>query len=218
MNLRDAVGLTDSSLWMAVRAMQVLLVGIAGYALVTVNFGLLANAVLPLLVTLTPEFVAWRYDHTMSGGLALWIATAAFLHSVGALGPYKWIGWYDQVTHTLSATLVAGVGYALVQALDESSDSVEFPPEFRFLFIVLFVVAFGVVWEIAEFASGGLASLVGGEAVLAQYGMSDIVLDLVFNGLGAVAVALWGTGYFDGVADVFSRGVAGVFGREEEES
>ncbi|NHN46061.1 hypothetical protein G9464_00420 [Halostella sp. JP-L12] len=217
MKLRDALGLTDSSLWLAVRAMQVLLVGVAGYAIVTFDLGLLANAVLPLLVTLTPEFVEWRYDHTMSPGLGLWIAAAAFLHTVGALGPYRWIGWYDQVTHTLSATLVAGVGYALVEALDESSSAVDFPPKFRFVFIVLFVVAFGVVWEIAEFASGGLASLFGGQAVLAQYGMRDIVLDLVFNGLGAVAVALWGTGYFDGVATVLSRGVAGVFGRQGED-
>ena len=217
MKLRDALGLTDSSLWLAVRAMQVLLVGVAGYALVTFDLGLLANAVLPLLVSFTPEFVEWRYGHTMGGGLALWIATAAFLHTVGALGPYQSVGWYDQVTHTLSATLVAGVGYALVEALDESSDAVDFPSEFRFVFIVLFVVAFGVVWEIAEFASGGLASLVGGQAVLAQYGMRDIVLDLVFNSLGAVAVALWGTGYFDGLATVLSRGVAGVFGRQGED-
>ncbi|WP_135821729.1 hypothetical protein [Halostella litorea] len=216
MNLRDAVGLPDGVLWLVVRGMQVALAGIAGYALVTVDPGLLVNAVLPLAVSFTPELVEWRYDHEMGGGLALWIATAAFLHTVGALGPYQWIGWYDQVTHTLSATLVAGVGYAVVRALDESSDAVDFPAEFRFLFILLFVLAFGVVWEIAEFASGGLASLVGGDAVLAQYGKRDIVLDLTFNTLGAVAVALWGTGYFDGVATVLSRGIDGAFGRQED--
>ena len=217
MNLRDATGLTDSSLWYVVRAMQLGLVGIATYGIVDLNVALTVNALLSLSVTLAPEFVRWRYDHTMDASLALWISTAAFLHSIGALGPYENVPGYDIITHTLTATLVAGVGYAVVAALDESSGAVEFPPKFRFLFIVIFVLAFGVVWEIAEFAAGGVGALLGGEEVLTQYGMRDTVLDLVFDGLGAVAVALWGTGAFDGVATVFSRGVAGVFGRREDE-
>jgi len=216
-NLRDATGLTDSSLWYVVRAMQLGLIGIATYGLVTVDLALTVNALLSLSVTLAPEFVKWRYGHTMDASLALWISTAAFLHSIGALGPYESVPGYDIITHTLTATLVAGVGYALVEALDESSDAVDFPSEFRFLFIVVFVLAFGVVWEIAEFAAGGVGTLLGGQEVLTQYGMRDTVLDFVFDGLGAVAVALWGTGAFDGVATVLSRGVAGVFGRQGED-
>lgn len=179
------------------RGMQLALVAVTVYAGVTTQFGLLANAGVSLLVTLLPEAIERRSDHSVGSGLALWISTAAFLHAVGALGPYQSIPWYDQVAHTVSATLVAGAGYAVVDALDRSSADVEFPAEFRFLFILVFVLAFGVLWEIAEFASGGLASLIGGEAVLAQYGMDDIVLDLLFNGIGALLVALWGTGYFD---------------------
>jgi len=114
------------------------------------------------------------------------------LHAVGTLGPYERFGWYDSVTHTVSATLVAGVGYAVVDALDQSAESVDVPGEFRFLFILIFVLAFGVLWEISEFASAGLASIVGGEPVLAQYGTSDIVFDLLYNAFGALLVALWG--------------------------
>jgi hypothetical protein len=218
MNLRDAIGLTDSSLWLTVRALQTGLVGITGYGLVTLDLALAANGFLPLLVSLTPEFVERRYGHTMGAGLALWIATAASLHAIGALGPYETVPGYDTITHTLTATLVAGVAYAIVEAVDESTDAVICPPKFRFLFIVIFVLAFGVLWEIGEFTAGGAATLFGGEEVLTQYGMRDTILDLVFDGLGAVAVALWGTGYFDGVATVLSRGVASVFGRQREES
>lgn len=213
MNLRDVVGLTDSSLWYAVRVMQLGLVGIVLYGLLTLDLALTVNGLLSLLVTLTPEFVTWRYDHTMDPSLGLWIATAAFLHSIGALGPYESVPGYDIITHTLTATLVAGLAYAIVQALDQSSDAVEFPPSFRFLFIVIFVLAFGVIWEIAEFAAGGIGTLLGGQEVLTQYGMRDTALDLLFDGLGAVIVALWGTGAFDGVATVFSRGIDDVFGR-----
>jgi uncharacterized membrane protein YjdF len=74
-----------------------------------------------------------------------------------------------------------------------------------FVFILIFVLAFGVLWEILEFASGGVAGIVGGEAVLAQYGERDIVLDLVFNTVGALLVAALGTDYLRDVARAVAR-------------
>lgn len=203
------LGLSERRCWQAVRLLQGALAVLAGYAVITVDAGLFVNVTVPLALTLTPALVRREFGHGMGGGLALWIATAAFLHAAGAIGLYAWAGWYDQLTHTVSATLVAGVGYAVVDALDRSSSAVEFPPQFRFAFIVVFVLAFGVAWEILEFASGGLASLFGGEALLAQYGTDDIAFDLLFNAVGAVLVGLWGTGYFDGIARVISTRVRG---------
>jgi hypothetical protein len=75
--------------------------------------------------------------------------------------------------------------------------------------VLVFVLAFGVLWEILEFATGGVASIVGGEPVLAQYGTRDIVLDLVFNTVGAVLVATLGT---DRLGDV-ARGLAQALAR-----
>ncbi|WP_276254200.1 hypothetical protein [Halomontanus rarus] len=199
------LGLSASRCWHAVRLIQGLLALVVGYALFTLEFGLVVNAAIPLAVTFLPALVRREFEYEMGAGLALWIATAAFLHAVGALGPYELFGWYDSITHTVSATLVAGVGYAVVDALDQSAESVDVPGEFRFVFILVFVLAFGVLWEIGEFASAGLASVVGGEPVLAQYGTNDIVFDLLYNAVGALLVAVWGTGYFDGVAGLVGR-------------
>lgn len=209
-NSDSVLGLPERRCWLAVRLLQGVLALVVGYAVVTVELGLVVNAAIPLALTFLPVAIRRQFGHEMGGGLALWIATAAFLHGVGALGPYGAIGWYDQLTHTVSATLVAGAGYAVVDALDRSARGVDFPSEFRFVFIVIFVLAFGVAWEILEFASGGLSTLVGGEPVLAQYGTDDIALDLLFNAFGAVLVALWGTGYFDGIARVFTRQLGGA--------
>lgn len=216
MNLREAVGVSEARLRLAVRAIRVLLVAISAYGLVTLDLALAVNGVLPLLISLVPAAVAWRYDHSMSVGLELWVSVAAFLHAVGALGPYQFVPGYDTVTHTLTATLVAGVAYAVVVALDESSSAVRFPPEFRFLFILVFVLAFGVIWEIGEFAAGGAATLLGGDEILTQYGIHDTALDLVFDGVGGLIVALWGTGHFRQVATLFSESVAGALGRRED--
>jgi hypothetical protein len=200
---RTALG--GSTLRYAVRGMQAFLVLATVYAVATVQYTLIVNTGVPLALAAFPTLVRWRYDRDLSAGLALWIATAAALHALGALGLYAWFGWYDQVTHTVSASLVAGVGYAIVGALERYSTAVEFPPRFRVLLVLLFVLGIGVIWEILEFATGGIAALVGGEPVLAQYGLRDIALDLVFDAVGGLLVALWGTRYFDDVANGLAR-------------
>ena len=137
----------------------------------------------------------------MNAGLVLWITGAVFIHAVGALGPYEWFGWYDSVTHALSASIVAGVGYTTARALDIHYDELTIPPEYMFGFVLVFVMAFGVLWEILEFALGGLATVLGGEPVLAQRGVSDIVFDLLYNTLGGVLVAAVGTARLGPLAD-----------------
>ncbi len=205
MSLRDRVSVDDVYLHLLVRLLQVALLGIAIVGLIRFNWGLVINAGVSLGVTFLPGILSRDYRVPLNAGLTLWITTAVFLHAVGALGPYQWFGWYDSVTHTLSATIVAGAGYASARALAEYDDTLEIPSEFMFVFILVFVLAFGVLWEILEFASGGVASLIGGEAVLAQYGVRDIVLDLVFNAVGALVVALLGTAYLTDVAQGVAR-------------
>lgn len=201
----DRTGLDESTLRYPVLVMQAGLAVATLYAAVRRDATLLVNTAVPFALALVPRAIRWRYDHDLSAGLGIWIATAATLHVLGALGLYAAFGWYDQVTHTVSASLVAGVGYAVVGALERYSRAIEFPPRFRLGLVVLFVLAIGVAWEILEFASGGLAAVVGGEPALAQYGLADVVLDLVFDAVGALVVGVWGTSYFDGVANALAR-------------
>ncbi len=188
----------------AVRGMQALLAGLTLFALLTFQWGLVINAGVSLAVTFIPAALERDLGLPMNAGLVAWITLAVFLHAVGAVGPYRWFGWYDSVTHTLSASVVAGAGYATARALDLHYDSLNVPPVFMGAFVVVFVMAFGVVWEILEFASGGLAIIIGGEAILAQYGTRDIVLDLTFNGVGGVLVALFGTSRLRHVASTLA--------------
>jgi uncharacterized membrane protein YjdF len=76
---------------------------------------------------------------------------------------------------------------------------VKIPPKLRFAFIVVFAIAVGVAWEMVEFSLELAATALGGEALLAQYDLADVVLDLQFDVVGAVVIALWGTSYFDGL-------------------
>jgi len=185
---------------LAVRGLQLVLTAIAAGAVVAGNVTLLLNSAVPLGLTLVPALLRREYGYTMDASLVGWLTLAATVHGVGAAGLYTAFGWYDSVAHALSASLVAGGGYAVARAVERHSRNVDFDRRFRAAFVVLFVLAVGVGWEILEFASGGLAAFVGGEAILAQYGTGDIVNDLVFNTVGAVIVAGGSTARFETLA------------------
>lgn len=134
----------------------------------------------------------------MDARLTLWITSAVFLHAVGTLGPYSSVWWWDHVTHTLSAAVVAGAGYSTVRALDIHSDEVEIPPRLTFVFVLIFVVAFGVTWEVLEFGVEKVGEATG-QTLLTQYSLEDTMKDLIFDIVGGVIVGIWGTAYLTDV-------------------
>jgi VanZ family protein len=73
------------------------------------------------------------------------------------------------------------------------------------------VMAFGVFWEVIEFLLMAISGLVGGN-ILTVYGIGDSILDLVFNTLGAVVVAVWGTAYLTDVSAAVRRRFADASG------
>ncbi|WP_231188238.1 hypothetical protein [Haladaptatus sp. DYF46] len=199
----------DSIFTLITRGLQIVLVALIGYGVLRGTASLAVNGMLALTLTLVPTVLGWRFDYEVDPRLVIWITVAALFHVVGFIGLYNiqsgLLSWYDQVAHAISASFVAGAGYAVIVALDHSSARVHFPEEFRFIFTLCFILAFGVAWEIAEFTVGGLASMLGSKAVLTQYGTDDIVSDLVFNTIAAIFIAIWGTTYFRSITAIVSR-------------
>lgn len=187
------------------RGMQLALLGLALYMVSRSALGLAVNSGLMLGIAVVPGVVRQRWDYRLNPVLEVLIVTSAFLHAVGAVGPYETVPLFDQVAHAVSAALVAGLGYVFVQVLDGHYDEIRVPPKLRLVFVVIFVTAFGVLWEILEFSTGLLSTVVGGEPLLAQYGLSDVVLDLLFDVVGGLLVGLWGTRFFDGIRRPISR-------------
>ncbi|WP_436926610.1 hypothetical protein [Halosimplex amylolyticum] len=205
MTLRETLGLSDSQERLLTRVLQAGLVGLAGYGIATANWGTAVNGASALAITFVPALIRREYDYAMDPGLVLWIVIAVFLNALGFLGLYEQYQWYDEITHTVSATIIAGIGYASFRAFEVHSDEIDVPQAFRSVFIVVFVLAVGVVWELLEFASELLAGALGSAAPLVVYGIDDIVTDMIFNAVGAVVVALWGTGYVGGLTAFFRR-------------
>ncbi|WP_265111663.1 hypothetical protein [Halosolutus halophilus] len=187
--------------------MELSLVGMLFIGLDRGNGGIVVNTAVALAVTQLPPVLERDYGIPMDPRLTLWITTAVFLHAFGTVGIpgtatnlYGELWWWDHVTHALSASLVAAAGYATVRALDEHVEGVVLPQRFVAVFILLFVLAFGVLWEVLEFAIALAADALGTDAVLTQYGLADTMLDLVFDLIGGLVVALWGGAYLTDVS------------------
>lgn len=196
MTLSDTVGLSESQERLFARSLQLALASLVVYGLVTLQVSIAMNAGFPLAVTFLPALLRREYGYSMDAGLVLLITIAIFLHVLGSLGPYRWFSWYDEVTHTVSAILVAGIGYAVLRAFECHSAEIDVPSEFRAVFILVFVLAFGVIWEVFEFGAVWLSHVISVGSPVRVFGIDDIVTDMVFNTVGALIVAIWGAGYF----------------------
>jgi uncharacterized membrane protein YjdF len=185
------------------------MVAILGIGLYTGNAGIALNAAVGLLVTQLPALLERKFRITMSVGLVLWITLAMFLHALGTvplLGPdfeslYGATWWWDHMTHALSSSLVVGSAYAVTRAIQEHTEYIHMGPKFTFAYLLVFVMAFGVFWELIEFYIAVGAELFGVPQVLTQYGLDDTVLDLVYNTMGGLLVAVFGTTYLTGISD-----------------
>jgi uncharacterized membrane protein YjdF len=183
------------------RGMQVLLVGIVVYGFAYGQPKAITNGGLGLFVTFVPALVERNYDIPLDPWLGVWITSAVFLHTLGSAWFYAQIPWWDHLTHALSASLIAGAGYTTLRAIDLHSDEIHIPSRFAFVFILVVVLAFGVVWELFEFGLDIVADETGIQMPLAQYGIDDTVLDLMYNSVGALIVAVFGQAHLSGVAE-----------------
>jgi hypothetical protein len=204
--LRDIAGISRRTQARLSWAMEVLLVGILLLGLYRGGPGVVVNTLIALAVTQLPPLLERDFELPMDPALTLWITTAVFLHALGTLGLpwsdlsfYQSIWWWDHLTHGLSASVVAAVGYATARSFDEHAEGVVLPPKFMFVFILLFVLAFGVLWEVLEFLLTEITAVFGIGTFLTQYGLEDTMLDLVFDSVGAVVVATWGTAHLNDV-------------------
>jgi hypothetical protein len=203
--LRDRLGVSRRTQVRLVRLMELSLVGLLFVGLERRNVGVVVNTAVALGVTQVPPLLERDYGVPMDPALVLWVTGAAFLHALGTVGIpgtggtfYTDLWWWDHLTHSLSASVVAAAGYATVRAVEEHSEAVDFPGRFVFVFVLLFVMAFGVAWEVLEFGLGAVAGATG-VSVLTQYGLEDTMLDLTFDLVGGLVAATWGTAYLTDV-------------------
>ena len=183
------------------RGMQLALFSLVAYGLIARQPKAIVNGGMALAITFIPALLRRNYDFPLDPWLGLWITTAVFLHTLGSAGLYGQIPRWDNLTHAMSATLIAGAGYTVARAIDLHSDDIHIPRQFLFVYIFVVVLSFGVLWELFEFGLDVVADATGLTMPLAQKGLDDTVRDLMFNSLGALLIAVFGQVHLAGVAE-----------------
>ncbi|MXR21977.1 hypothetical protein [Halobacterium bonnevillei] len=152
------------------------------------NGAAMVNAAASLVVAVVAIVVAsgFQFDggQFVAPELAVWAAVAGFLHSVGMLGPYDSVWWWDHLTHTVSGTLLTALLYAAIVVTVDGAWS---DATIAAATVALSLLA-GVFWELIELAARAVGERFGIEPVLVHYGWRDTAYDLLFDLLGAVAV------------------------------
>ncbi|WP_135535933.1 hypothetical protein [Halostella pelagica] len=175
------------------------------------NAAAVVNALVSFGATLLPavvEFVVqFLVTQKVSFGpeLPLWIAAAGCLHSFGMLGPYDSIPWWDSLTHTVSAALIAALLYDSLIVVAGSGGGFGLPFGLIAVLTVLFTFAGGVFWELIELVARDIGDRYNVEPVLVHYGWRDTAIDLVFDILGALLVVALDVRVFVPVAEQFPR-------------
>ena len=152
------------------------------------NAAAAVNAVVSLAVAGVAVAAAAGFEFGQGGfvapELAFWTAVAGLLHSIGMLGPYDSVWWWDHLTHTLSAALLTALVYAglLVTVGDSISIAVVA------VAAVGYTVVAGVCWELGELVARAVGERYDVEPVLVYYGWQDTAYDLVFDVVGALLV------------------------------
>ncbi|MFP9062239.1 hypothetical protein ACLI4R_17185 [Natrialbaceae archaeon A-chndr2] len=216
-SLSNRLGISSVRQVQLVRLMQGGLVVVLAYGLWTLELPVVTNALIALSITVIPAVMKRDLKLAVDPGLAIWVTSAVFLHAIGTAGLYDAFGPWDHLTHTLSATVVGAGGYATLRAIHIHDPAIHLPRWALFAFTVVFVLAMGVIWEILEFIVDQGALMLGIEPVLAQHGIDDTMLDMLFNTLGAVVVATWGTVYLTEIAASLAAQLENRFGTAERD-
>jgi len=215
--IRRLLGISNEKQVMAARMMQAALVILLVFGMLRKDLSTTVNATTGLILTFVPHMITRKYNIKQDTGLVLWLTLAIFLHTIGTFEFYDYIDNWDHITHALSASVVAAAGYTLIRAIDIYVDEIYIPPRVLFIFILIFVLAMGVVWEIIEFLSDELTSTLGYDAILAQHGIGDTMLDLMFDLFGAVLAATWGTAYLSDISYRLASGLENISAKKGNE-
>ena len=179
-----------AKLKLASRSMQAGMLGIALAGVLTANYTWLPAAVLSLFVTIIPSIFRRDLGIVLPFELNFWIVLALFLHVIGGFsGFYDNVPYWDHITHAMSASLIAALGFVVVVTVDKYVETIHLPRPFLALFIMMFTMAIGVLWEIMEFVNDQTFSS------RLQYDLDDTMVDMVFDAFGGFIVGIAGYHY-----------------------
>jgi hypothetical protein len=186
--------------------LQALILLTAVYTLVTGTYTLALCGFIAIGLTRAPYLITRRLDIALPWEINLLIALS--LHVAGGVGGRYgfFFPHYDMVADVTPGITIAVPGFVLLLLIYRFSH-LHTTRMMSVYFIVLFTMGLGGVFEICEFVFDRLLG------TSLQHGLNDTMLDLVFDFVGAITIALIGNHY---LLKRSRKGIAGLHvGRPE---
>ncbi|RPJ54118.1 MAG: hypothetical protein EHJ95_00890 [Methanobacteriota archaeon] len=178
------------------------------YSISIGDLSLAGLAVIAFLITIVPYVIRGKDGMRicLPWGVNLLIALSLFLHVAGYAGQYyeTYFPYYDKLAHVISSTTIAILGFVLVLLVDRVN-GLGLQRWMIAVLILSITLALGAFWEIFEFTADQLLG------THLQYGLTDTMLDLIFDLFGAILVAALGSLYLRRVTkeELISRLIIG---------
>ncbi len=170
------------------------LVGAAIFAIAKANWPMSLVAMVTLLSSLVPAFVADRYEVLIPvnffSGLVVFLFATLFLGE--AFDFYERFWWWDVALHAMSAMGFGLVGVILALVLFEG-DRYAAPAWAIAAIAFSFALSIGALWEVFEFTMDKLFGL-----TMQKSGLVDTMSDLIVDSFGAMIGAASGFAYLKG--------------------
>lgn len=156
----------------------VLVVGVLVARLLDRDYYAVFLCALTLLLFNIPRIVDRRFNVKLPNALEtvilLFIFAAEILGEIGSF--YTYISWWDTMLHTINGFLMAAIGFALIDILNNSPKfHISLSPLFVAFVAFCFSMTVGVVWEFFEFAMDSFTS-------------TDMQKDFIVNSISSVAL------------------------------
>jgi hypothetical protein len=137
------------------------------------------------IVTFLPLILKRKWKITLPWTINFLIVFSLYIHYSGqVLGLYNNFPIpYDDLTHFIGSGTVALLGFALAIVFEKYTRA-KLRKNHIVLFIIIFTLAFGVMWELTEFAVDNIFG------TFTQRGLDDTMIDLIFDLIGGIFIAL----------------------------
>lgn len=119
------------------------------------NFGNAVMCVIVLILFTVPTFIEDKlkieFPSALEGLVYIFIFSSSILGTVNDF--YRLIPIWDTILHTLNGFICAGIGFSLVDILNNNSSRFKLSPLYVAIVAFCFSMTIGVLWEFYEFSS-----------------------------------------------------------------
>ncbi len=163
------------------------------------------GSIIGIILSFIPSILHRNFNITLPWILDTLIAFALFLHIGGVvLNAYHTVPYYDNLTHFVSAILVAFLAFVVIYILDKYWDGLKMNKYAMAFVVVIFTMAMGVVWEFFEWTTDLIFK------TQEQWGLYDTMKDLLIDTAAGVFIAIVGVnlikkGKFQKITNIIGR-------------